>query len=86
LRLTEITPHSFRDLSPAPVSFSLGWNLLAGDNAQGKAGASVGKEELDAWTEETAVAGTAVRRQRGEALTEWRVSGATSEGRWTGNT
>jgi len=36
LRLTRITAHSFRNLSPDPVSFGSGTTLVAGENAQGK--------------------------------------------------
>jgi len=36
LRLTRITAHSFRNLSPDPVFFGCGTTLIAGENAQGK--------------------------------------------------
>jgi len=36
LRLTRITAHSFRNLSPDPVFFSGGTTVIAGENAQGK--------------------------------------------------
>jgi len=36
LRLTRITVHSFRNLSPDPVFFSGGTTVIAGENAQGK--------------------------------------------------
>ena len=36
MRLTRITAHSFRNLSPDPVFFGAGTTLIAGENAQGK--------------------------------------------------
>lgn len=36
MRLAEITPHSFRNLSPDAVAFGSGVTLVSGDNAQGK--------------------------------------------------
>ena len=36
MRLTRITAHSFRNLSPDPVFFGSGTTLIAGENAQGK--------------------------------------------------
>ena len=36
MRLTRITAHSFRNLSPDPIFFGCGTTLIAGDNAQGK--------------------------------------------------
>jgi recombinational DNA repair ATPase RecF len=36
LRLTRISAHSFRNLSPGPVFFGSGTTILAGENAQGK--------------------------------------------------
>lgn len=36
MRLFEITPQSFRNLSPEPVFFGAGVTLIAGENAQGK--------------------------------------------------
>jgi DNA replication and repair protein RecF len=36
LRLTQITPHSFRNLFPEPVSLGSGTTVVAGENAQGK--------------------------------------------------
>jgi DNA replication and repair protein RecF len=36
LRLTRITAHSFRNLSPDPIFFGAGTTLIAGENAQGK--------------------------------------------------
>jgi DNA replication and repair protein RecF len=36
LRLFEITPQSFRNLSPEPVFFGAGVTLVTGENAQGK--------------------------------------------------
>ena len=36
MRLTRITAHSFRNLSPDPVFFGGGTTLIAGENAQGK--------------------------------------------------
>ncbi len=36
MRLTRITAHSFRNLSPDPVFFSGGTTVIAGENAQGK--------------------------------------------------
>jgi DNA replication and repair protein RecF len=36
LRLTEITPHGFRNLAPEPVSFGAGVTFIVGENAQGK--------------------------------------------------
>ena len=36
MRLAEITPHSFRNLSPDAVAVGAGVTLIAGDNAQGK--------------------------------------------------
>ena len=36
MRLTRITAHSFRNLSPDPVFFGSGTTLVAGENAQGK--------------------------------------------------
>ena len=36
MRLAEITPHSFRNLSQDAVAFGAGVTLVAGDNAQGK--------------------------------------------------
>ena len=36
MRVTEITPHTFRNLTPEPVSFATGVNVVAGENGQGK--------------------------------------------------
>ena len=36
MRVTEITPQSFRNLTPESVSFSNGVNVVAGENGQGK--------------------------------------------------
>jgi len=36
LRITELTAHGFRNLSPDPVFFGAGVTLIAGENAQGK--------------------------------------------------
>lgn len=36
MRFSEITPHSFRNLSPDPVFFNPGWTVVAGENGQGK--------------------------------------------------
>ena len=36
MRLTQITPNSFRNLSPDPVFFGSGVTVIAGENAQGK--------------------------------------------------
>ncbi len=36
MRLTELTAHGFRNLSPDPVFFGAGITLIAGENAQGK--------------------------------------------------
>jgi len=36
LRLTRISAHSFRNLSPDPVFFGFGTTVIAGENAQGK--------------------------------------------------
>jgi DNA replication and repair protein RecF len=36
LRLLELTSRGFRNLSPEPVSFEPGWNLVVGENGQGK--------------------------------------------------
>jgi len=36
LRVLEIRPHRFRNLTPEPVSFCAGVNVLAGENGQGK--------------------------------------------------
>jgi DNA replication and repair protein RecF len=36
LRLVQITPHSFRNLSPDPVFFGSGLHVVAGENGQGK--------------------------------------------------
>lgn len=36
MRLTRISAHSFRNLSPDPVFFGSGTTVIAGENAQGK--------------------------------------------------
>jgi DNA replication and repair protein RecF len=36
LRFVQITPHSFRNLSPDPVFFGSGLHVIAGENGQGK--------------------------------------------------
>src|SRR5262249_35087188 len=36
LRFVQITPHSFRNLSPDPVFFGSGLHVVAGENGQGK--------------------------------------------------